>query len=237
MPTNRLPFFANLIGLTAMLLSSGCVVRAYSRPPSSRATVRASGSASGSAQATVRPATPPPAQATVTVTAQQPTVATGVTVVEATCVQGAAEQCNGLDDNCNGEIDEGCGFQSGNIQVTLAWPTRADLDLYVTDPFGEQIFYGNERAQQSGGHLDHDARGGCDNQQADSNLENVYWNQANPPQGGYQINVHYWDGSRCSTNAGPTTFTLSISVGGQIIGAYNYTISPGQRVNVASFQI
>jgi hypothetical protein len=30
---------------------------------------------------------------------------------------------------------------------------------------------------------------------------------------------------------------VSISVGGQVIGAYNYTLAPEQRVNLASFTI
>lgn len=230
MRNRRITILANALGALALLATSGCYVRTHHRPPTTRARV----SVSGSAQTTT--ATPPPSSGTVTVSASSPTVATGVTVVEASCTQGAAEVCNGLDDNCNGQIDEGCGFSSGNIQITLAWPTMADLDLYVRDPSNEQIYYGHDRSQ-SGGHLDQDARGGCANDQVDSNLENVYWNQQNPPQGAYQVTVKYWDGARCSTSAGPTTFTLSIAVGGQIIGAYNYTISPGQQVDVATFQL
>jgi hypothetical protein len=214
-------------GLLALIATSGCYVRPAGPPPA-----RARVSVSGSTQA----APPPSSNNTVRVSASSPTTASGVTVVEATCTQGAAEVCNGLDDNCNGQIDEGCGFQSGDIQITLAWPTMADLDLYVRDPNNEQIYYGDDRSS-SGGHLDQDARGGCANDQAESNLENVYWNQQNPPDGAYQVTVQYWDGARCSTDAGPTTFTLSIAVGGQIIGAYNYTIAPGQQVDVATFQI
>jgi len=228
MRNRRLINLANALGVLALLATSGCYVRTHARPPTAR--VRVSGNAR------VNTAPPPSSGGTVVVRASSPTVATGVTVVEATCTQGAAEVCNGLDDNCNGQIDEGCGFQSGNIQITLAWPTSADLDLYVRDPNNEQIYYGHDRSQ-SGGHLDQDARGGCNNNQVDSNLENVYWNQDNPPPGAYQVTVQYWDGARCSTGAGPTTFTLSIAVGGQIIGAYNYTISPGQQVDVATFQI
>jgi len=215
---------ATAFGLAALLLG-GCYVRPHNRPPTARARV----SVSSNAQ-------PAPANGSVAIRASSPQTASGVTVVEATCTQGAPEVCNGLDDNCNGQIDEGCGFQSGNIQITLAWPTTADLDLYVRDPNNEQIYYGHDRAS-SGGHLDQDARGGCANDQAESNLENVYWNQQDPPPGPYQVTVQYWDGARCSTNAGPTTFTLSIAVGGQIIGAYNYTIAPGQQVDVATFEI
>ena len=225
------------LGAVALLATGGCYVRAHTRPPTARAHMSGSVSTNATTTAEVTPPpSPPPAQASVTITAGTPSVATGVTVVDRSCVQGSQEACNGLDDNCNGVIDEGCGFQTGNIQVTLAWANDADLDLYVTDPTGAQIFY-NNREVASGGHLDQDARGGCTRTQADSNLENIYWDQANPPTGNYQVAVHYWDGNRCSTAAGPTSLTMSIAVGGRIIGAYNYTISPGERVNLAAFQL
>jgi hypothetical protein len=200
--------------------SSGCIIRTTGQP----------------ARATVRVQTPPPPSATVTVQASSPQVATGVTVVEASCVQGAQEVCNGLDDNCNGEIDEGCGYSSGNIQITLAWNTGADLDLYVTDPVGETLSY-SATTNNSGGHLDHDARGMCNQGQANNTIENVYWNQPNPPNGVYSVRVHYWAGASCSTSAGTTNMTLSIAVGGRILGAYSYAINPDQRIEIAQFQI
>ncbi len=212
---------------------SGCVVRT-TRRPGVNANVR------------VRARTPPPPRATVTVqtnsggsataVAPAPTLATGVTIVEATCSQGAQEVCNGLDDNCNGQIDEGCGYSSGNIQITLAWNGGADLDMYVRDPNNETISYSSRRSQ-SGGHLDQDARGACNANQANNTIENVYWDQQDPPNGAYNVQVHYWAGSACSTSAGPTNMTLSISVGGQILGAYNYVINPDDRIDIASFQI
>jgi len=176
---------------------------------------------------------PPPTHATVTVSAQ-PQVVSGVTVVETSCVQGAQEVCNGLDDNCNGQIDEGCGYSSGNIQITLAWNTGADMDLYVTDPNGETISY-SHTTTNSGGHLDHDARGNCRADQPNNRIENVFWDTPSPPNGTYQVEVHYW--GDCNSGAPPTTVTLSIAVGGQIIGAYNYTLTPNMRQPVASFTI
>lgn len=207
---------------------SGCVVRTNARVrrprPHANATV------------TVRTNNPPPPTATVTVQASQPTLATGVTVVEASCTQGAQEVCNGLDDNCNGQIDEGCGYSSGNIQITLAWSGGADLDMYVRDPAGETISYQHTVSQQTGGNLDQDARGACNPNQPNNTIENVYWGD-NPPQGDYAVEVHYWDGSACSTSAGPTQMTLSISVGGRVLGAYNYVINAGDRIPIASFRI
>jgi len=53
----------------------------------------------------------------------------------------------------------------------------------------------------------------------------------------YNVQVHYWAGSSCSTSSGPTNMTLSIAVGGQILGSYSYVINPDQRIDIASFQI
>jgi hypothetical protein len=177
--------------------------------------------------------TPPPPSATVTVRAT-PTVSSGVQVVEVSCAVGSQESCNGLDDNCDGRIDEGCGYQSGNIQITLHWNTGADIDMYVTDPMNETIYYG-DTTSSSGGVLDQDARGNCRTDQPNPTIENVYWNAPNPPSGSYRVQLHYW--GECNSGAGATLTTLSIAVGGQIIGAYNYTLMPQQRVDVASFQI
>jgi uncharacterized protein YfaP (DUF2135 family) len=207
-----------------VLVGAGCGFRlrggvVFTPPPPPSATV------------TVNAAPPPPTQGTVVVNAPQ--IGAGVQVVEATCVQGAAEQCNGLDDNCNGQIDEGCGYQSGAIQITLAWNTGADIDLYVTDPSGQTVSYQNTRLA-SGAMLDHDARGQCRANEANNTIENVYWNSPQPPRGQYQITLHYW--GECG-GAGPTLATTSISVGGRIYGVYNVTLTPQQRLPIATFTI
>ena len=165
----------------------------------------------------------------------QTQLASGVTVIESSCYAGAQEQCNGLDDNCNGAIDEGCGYSSGQLQITLAWNTGADIDIYVTDPNGDTINY-SSTTSSSGGELDHDARGTCGDGSGAATVENVFWRNA-PPRGTYKIELRYWSGAECSTNAGPTATTLSIAYGGRIIGAYNYTIVPEQSIAVANFQL
>lgn len=175
----------------------------------------------------------PQPQASVNVQVGQPQLEAGVTVVQASCVQGAQEQCNGLDDNCNGQIDEGCGYQSGQVQITLAWNTGADIDMYVTDPQGQTLSYQNTQVA-SGGFLDHDARGNCRTDQTNNRIENVYWNSAQPPSGNYEVALHYW--GECNSG-GPTQSTTSIAVGGRIIGAYNFTLTPNQRVTIARFNI
>ena len=207
-----------LVVLAAMVAVSGCRVRVRGHVP--RATVTVQG-----------PATPPPPSASVSVRVTPQ--GAGVTMVENYCTAGAAETCNGLDDNCNGVIDEGCGYNTGNIQITLAWATGADLDMYVTDPTGFTISYQNTQSP-SGGHLDHDARGACVRQQSDATVENVYWNTMSPPSGQYQVEVHYW--GDCNV-ASTTQATLSIAVGGQIIGAYQVVLNPRERQPVAYFNM
>ncbi len=166
--------------------------------------------------------------------AQQPQTSTGVASVQATCRPGAPEACNGLDDNCDGRIDEGCGYASGTIQVTMAWNGGGDMDLYVTDPMGEVLSYSNKQVT-SGGVLDHDARGMCRPDQPNNTIENVFWNSEQPMRGTYRVELHYW--GDCNSDAGAMDTTTSIAVGGKVIGAYSYTLTPTQRVTLATFEI
>jgi hypothetical protein len=213
-----------LLSLAAFSMT-GCVIRTrgyIATPPPPSATVTVG----------VAAPPPPPPRATATVAVNAPQLGAGVQVVEARCMQGAPEMCNGLDDNCNGQIDEGCGYSSGAIQITLAWNTGADIDLYVTDPMGNVVSYRNTHVP-SGGVLDHDARGDC-LRTVNNTIENVYWDSPMPPPGIYQVEVHYY--ANCGS-AGPTTATTSIAIGGRVVGVYSSTLMPGQRVPVATFQI
>jgi hypothetical protein len=77
----------------------------------------------------------------------------------------------------------------GDIQVSVAWETVADVDLHVVDPSGEEIYYGN-RSSSSGGELDIDANAAC----GTSSLfqENVGWAPRSAPTGQYIVRVDYW---------------------------------------------
>ena len=205
--------------LAAMAAFSGCYVRARTRTETTpvRATVTVN------APDTTVVAPPPTTSGT---------AGAGIVIVTPSCSPGAGEACNGLDDNCDGRIDEGCGWASGQIQVTLSWNSGADMDLYVYDPSGYQIYYG-DRASPSGGMLDHDARGMCT---GNGPIENVYWSSPRPPSGNYTVEVHYW--GDCGDRAAiPTPVQVSISVGGAIIGVYQATLYPDQRTTIATFPV
>ncbi|MFW5925671.1 MAG: YfaP family protein [Myxococcota bacterium] len=160
-----------------------------------------------------------------------PEPAPNVTEVEPDC-DGSESECNGLDDDCDGFIDEGCGHDTGPIQVTLAWSGGADLDLYVTDPLGETIDPTHRRSG-TGGRLDRHGRGSC-GRSPEATVENVRW-EKRPPRGRFEVQVHYW--GDCGSSAGPTEATVSVSVGGELQGVYRYALSSTERVSVVAFEI
>jgi hypothetical protein len=118
---------------------------------------------------------------------------------------------------------------TGDVQVTLRWDTPVDLDLHVIDPLGEEIYF-NHSFSQSGGTLDVDANGGCDN---DTPVENVFWPTGGAPFGRYQVFVvFYQDCGYTGANA----YALTILVDGQTLGPYEGLLSTvGQQSDVISF--
>jgi hypothetical protein len=89
------------------------------------------------------------------------------------------------------------GGQQGNLQVTLAWDDRNDLDLYVVCPNGEEINWRAANRQRCGGKLDIDANNGR-TPPIDNPVENVSWDD--PPPGHYKVLVQNY-----KRNAGPQT--------------------------------
>ena len=113
----------------------------------------------------------------------------------------------------------------------------ADLDLHVVDPYGFEINYmDGHRTSNTGGTLDRDDQGACYTEEdpiVTDNSENVYW-QGDPPAGHYSVRVHSYDG--CNSY-GATTFVLTVTAGGQIVGAYQYSVNPEEEVEVIAFDL
>ncbi len=79
---------------------------------------------------------------------------------------------------------------AGDVEVTLTMGEPTDLDLYVSDPTGTTIYYGNSRAG-SGGHLDLDANAACSSNVGVDN-EHIYWPAGRAPAGTYRVHVAHW---------------------------------------------
>jgi hypothetical protein len=94
----------------------------------------------------------------------------------------------------------------GELVVRLAFEAGADLDLYVTDPLEETIYYANTPAR-SGGALDEDRRCAGEGRA----VETVRF--ARPPAGRYRVGVDFQD--RCAQGEGVMPWAIAIDAGGE----------------------
>lgn len=148
------------------------------------------------------------------------------------CSEGTLERCDAVDQNCDGHIDEGCGYESGALQVTLAWNSDADVDLVVTDP-SDAVLSPAHTEVASGGTLDRQASGAC-GQASRDRIENARWADS-PPSGEYRVALRY--ASECEREVGATTATVAISAAGRVLGVYNVTLEPEAEAPVATVRI
>lgn len=75
------------------------------------------------------------------------------------------------------------GAKIGPVTVSLLWNTNDDLDLHVTSPRGDTVYYGN-KTSLSDGKLDVDRQV---NSFITKPLENIYW--SSPPKGTYKVEI------------------------------------------------
>jgi len=150
------------------------------------------------------------------------------------CANAVEETCNALDDDCDGVIDDGCGYGAGLIQVTAAWDTGSDIDLYVTGPLGDTLSF-QRPSTPAGARFDHTGRGDCSPDIPNPRIENVRWVGERPTVGIYEVQIHYW--GECISGGGPTDVTVSVGIGLKIAGQYRLILLPGERARVVRFVI
>ncbi len=90
-----------------------------------------------------------------------------------------------------------------DLRAVLTWDAdNTDIDLWITDPLNEKVFYGNRFGRQ-GGRMSLDFTGGY-------GPEEFSLREAAP--GTYRIEAHYY-GSRSQTASGPTTLQVAVTTG------------------------
>jgi hypothetical protein len=106
---------------------------------------------------------------------------------------------------------------AGDVQVSVAWDAPTDVDLHVTDPANEEIYFANTTSA-SGGELDLDSNAACsiDN----INNENITWPVNGAPNGTYTVELVYW--SACTQ--AQTNYTVTVFVRGQSPQTYSGTL-------------
>lgn len=109
---------------------------------------------------------------------------------------------------------------SGDVQITLTWDEAVDLDLWVTDPENERIWFAN-RESGSGGQLDQDDVDGF-------GPENIFWPAGEAPSGEYKVEVDHYLGNKS------TTYTVLIQAFGNV-KSIEGIISPGETIEVTRF--
>jgi hypothetical protein len=107
---------------------------------------------------------------------------------------------------------------TGDIQVSLSWDTPTDVDLYVVDPYGCELYYGNttddggggwgedtSECRGFGGQLDLDSNPGCSIDGVQN--ENVFWPPGAAPEGVYTVRANFY--SDCCSCGANYTATVS----------------------------
>jgi len=93
------------------------------------------------------------------------------------------------------------------VTVTLRWTAAVDLDLYVTDPALETVYFANPRTA-SGGILERDAR--CARREPGEQVERARW--TSPPAGRYRVGVDFLE--TCGGASEEVPYTLLVEVDG-----------------------
>ncbi len=116
-------------------------------------------------------------------------------------------------------------LEDGGITISLTWAEAVDLNLEVRDPVGGTVHAFSQSAP-SGGELDEDVNGSCENATADNPTETITWPAGEVPAGSYEIIIHYYDA--CGIG-GPQEFELSANVNAGTTQTLTGTLNPTQE--------
>jgi hypothetical protein len=115
--------------------------------------------------------------------------------------------------SCDGTFEGGSQGQTGDVSFRLTWDGPQDLDLYVKEPDGTIIYFGNKGPTATQGQLDVDSNVGC-SVRDESPTENVFWPVGQAPTGTYEFWAQRW--SDCGGTSTPS-YTLRVFRGETVV--------------------
>lgn len=111
----------------------------------------------------------------------------------------------------------------GDLEVAMSMSVATDLDLYVTDPAGTTVYYGNNDGF-SGGHLDLDANAGCGGNMG-VQAEHIFWPASGAPPGNYSVRIAHY---RSCVGGAPVDFRVTVRACGETTVVTGRFIGQGQ---------
>lgn len=100
--------------------------------------------------------------------------------------------------------------RGGDVVVTLTWDNDADMDLYLTEPNGNTVYFGSP-SSFSGAQLSQDANAVCASR--DESIEIITWPTGQPRLGEYTVEVSEYE----ICDDGGASWELTVTIGGEIV--------------------
>jgi hypothetical protein len=135
-------------------------------------------------------------------------------------------------DSIKEKVKAAGGNVTGYLRCSLAWHNFDDLDIHLTEPLGEEIYFAHRNSHSSLGSLDVDMNaGGSSSRTPVENI--VHSNKTRVQEGLYKLRVHNYS-KRETIDVG---FEAEIEFNGNIYNfAYPQAVKNGEYITVAEFK-
>ena len=135
------------------------------------------------------------------------------------------EYSGGISEADMDDVLNSLGAGTGEITISVIWDSEDDIDLHVSTPSGEEVYYGNREA--GGGTLDVDANYDV---MMDEPVENIYF--SSPDAGTYTV----WIKDFTDRSDGTTNYIVRVTVGDQSQTFTGTIDGSGTTIDIITFE-
>jgi uncharacterized protein YfaP (DUF2135 family) len=118
---------------------------------------------------------------------------------------------------------------TGDVQILLSWGNFNDLDLIVTDPNNESVWFKN-RNVSSNGQLEIDMN--AEYPDSKTPIENIYWPTGGAPNGTYKVYLMLY---KKHQNIDDNAYSITVKHGGVIDKYKGIVRNERESVHICSF--